>query len=132
MEFGFSFGIPGGITVRRPQARAVLDAHIAPFAGIRQLLRPQPGESRGAAFMRGVERRMLRPELEAFRTEDGVLHEIGRAARFHATDGAYRGDAAIQAEIGAAYSRRNRIFVAAARTPAVLGAGAFAFGRVDD
>lgn len=107
-------------TVHRVQNRHRLlslrmagDAFVAPISGVRELVSREPKISRVGAFMRGFDRRMLQTEIAAFRTEDRMLAELGEATRFHSADGAYLGDAAVQAVIGGAYATQHRMFAGA-------------------
>ena len=88
----------------------------APIAGVRQLLHPNAGETRAAAFMRGFDRRIVGDEIEAYRTEARVEHELGRASRFNDAAGTYLGDDHTLARIHQTYVPSARLRWAASLT----------------
>ncbi len=100
-------------------------AFAAPFEGLAALARPAAGERRAASFTRGFQHRMLRNEIEAYRVTDKAMQELGEASKFHAADGAYLGDAAVQAQIQPGYAQQNvKVATAAWALTGTLGAAA--------
>lgn len=58
--------------------RFLLDPITAPIAGARELGRTQPGETRSSAFMRGVDKHLIRDEIEARQVDGAVSRELGQ------------------------------------------------------
>ena len=97
---------------------------MAPLRGVREFLHAAPDESRRTAFMRGVDRSLMRYEIDAYRIDDRVSFELGRPAHYHDATGSYLGDDVVLADNIALYRRNLHASWAMSSMLGVLVAGA--------